>query len=412
MIDLSSHAPRADLRNENRGKIRFVHFLLSVVIGIEVLVLGVQVLVHISENQGVAPSPVATQPEQNVNVPEVRTDIMYSNRSHIWAIGFLPSGEMLFTERRGTFQIVSNGQTRELAYVRDVAAKGEGGLMGMVIDPQFATNRYVYACFNSDAGDVRVARWTLPADFSTLTQRKDIITGIPANPTGRHSGCAVAFAPDGYLYVGTGDSAQALSPQTPQDPKSLGGKILRVTRDGAAAPGNLAKPYDARMYSYGHRNTQGLAFFSAAREDGLVGVSAEHGPDVDDELNPVVQGNFGWAPNSTYDEVDVPMTDLARFPNAVEARWRTGTPTQAPAGITIINGKQWKSWDGAVAMAILKETHLKIIELGDTPEENQVTRLLKAGFGRIRCVTQGPDGNLYVGTSNGSDDKIIRVTPL
>jgi glucose/arabinose dehydrogenase len=406
---MNIRSPR-EQRDAARSWYGYAKVGLLIVIAIEVVVLGWLLLTPASNQDDETTQPAAVV--QDANIPKVQTDIMYSNRAHIWGIGFLPTGEMLFTERRGAFQLVSGSQTRELAWVRDVAYIGEGGLMGMVVDPQFATNRYIYACFNTGR-DVRVARWTLPADLTTLTQRTDIVTGIPANPSGRHSGCAVAFGPDNYLYIGTGDSAQTLTPQSPQDPRSLAGKILRVSRDGAAAPGNLPRPYDARIFSYGHRNTQGLAFFATPRADGLIGVSAEHGSSVDDELNPLKAGNFGWAPpDGAYNEDNVPMTDTAKFPDAIPAMWRTGNPTQAPSGVAIIKGKQWKNWEGAVAMAVLKEKHLKIIELGDTPEENTVTRLLQAGFGRIRSVTQGPDGNLYIGTSNGVDDKIIKVTPL
>jgi aldose sugar dehydrogenase len=391
--------------------VRYCTWGLVIFIIAEIITLGVLVVAAM-ESDSDEPAQQSAAPVKDPDVPDVTTDILFGNRSHIWDIAFLPSGEMIFTERRGLFQLVRNGQVEELASVNDAATTGEGGLMGMAVDPEFVQNRYIYACFNTGFNDIRVARWVLPADLGTLTQRKDIITGIPSNPSGRHSGCRLAFGPDGYLWVGTGDSAQTLMPQSPQDPKSLAGKVLRVTRDGAAALGNLSKPFDARIYSYGHRNTQGMAFFTTPRPGGVIGVSAEHGSDVDDELNPLKSGNFGWAPpDGAYREDNVPMTDTARFPDAITPLWRTGKPTQAPSGITIINGEQWKHWDGAVAMAVLKETHLKILELGDTPEENKVTRLLQAGFGRIRAVTQGPDGNLYVGTSNGVDDKIIKVSP-
>ena len=164
---------------------------------------------------------------------------------------------------------------------------------------------------------MRVTRWRVDETFTALTDRTDIVTGIPVNTDGqlgRHSGCRPRFGPDGYLWVGTGDAALG---SVPQDPLSLGGKVLRITRDGAGAPRNPGAPLDPRIWSYGHRNVQGLAFRPT---DGL-GVSVEHGPGTDDELNLLTEGNFGWDPvgaGGSYDESG-PMTDLGKFPDAVPA---------------------------------------------------------------------------------------------
>jgi glucose/arabinose dehydrogenase len=202
-----------------------------------------------------------------------------------------------------------------------------------------------------------------------------------------------------------------LTPQTPQAPKSLAGKILRVDRDGKAATGNVGGEFDDRIYSYGHRNTQGIAFFAEPIND-ISGVSVEHGSGVDDEMNPLKPGNFGWAPpNGPYDE-SVPMTDKDRFPDAIDAIWSSGNPTQAPSGVAVLTGSQWKGWDGAVVMAMLKDEHLKVLKLDGDLKVVQEKQILQKEFGRLRAVVQGPDGSLYVTTSNSGDkDKIIKVTP-
>jgi glucose/arabinose dehydrogenase len=216
----------------------------------------------------------------------------------------------------------------------------------------------------------------------------------------------LAFGPDGYLWAGTGDNARG---DTSIQPKNLGGKILRVDRSGAAAPGNLGGDYDSRIYSYGHRNVQGLAFFPSAK-NGVLGLSAEHGPTVDDEVNELRKGNFGWAPPAQgYDE-SVPMTDLTRFPDAISAIWSSGNPTQAPAGAAVIKGKQWKGWDGALAVAMLKGQHLKILRLDDKNKVIKEEKTLVDIYGRLRAVVQGPDGALYIGTSNGNDE-ILKLSP-
>lgn len=353
--------------------------------------------------------PKYTPPAKSTVVPKLVTETVLAGRDHVWEIAFLPSKEMLFTERSGKLSMLKDGKVTLLRQIEDVKVLGEGGLLGLAVDPSFKDNRYIYTCFNSTQNgvDVRVVRWKINADLTALEDRSDIITGIPANSaSGGHSGCRVGFGPDNYLWVGTGDHSIG---DTAIDPKSLGGKIMRVDRDGKAAPGNLGEPYDSRIYSYGHRNIQGLAFYRNA-VGGVLGVSVEHGSDIDDEVNLLKPGNFGWAPGPVgYKQDGVPMTDKNRFPDAVDAIWSSGRPTQAPSGATFVKGRQWKAWDGALMVAILKATHLKIL----TIENNKVTKeekALEGTFGRIRAAVQGPDGNLYISTDNGND-QIVRVIP-
>lgn len=344
----------------------------------------------------------------STDTPGFKTEIVIPGLQQPWEIAFLPDGRMLYTERDGTLSIYENGQVRE-AKISGVVARGEGGLMGLTLDPQFDRNRYMYLCFNA-ATDIRVIRLRLEQDLSPSTEEA-IITGIPANITvspGRHSGCRIGFGPDGNLWVGTGDAAQG---DTSVQPRSLGGKVLRITRDGRPVAGNIKGAFDPRVFSYGHRNVQGLAFFPNTR-NGVIGLSIEHGSDRDDEVNELRRGNFGWAPPAAgYDE-SVPMTDTGRFPDAISAIWSSGVPTQAPSGGTIIGGSAWKGWNGALAMAVLKDRHVKVLRLNDKNKVTKEERILAGAYGRIRTVTQGPDGALYLATGNGTDDKIIRLSPL
>lgn len=358
-----------------------------------------------------------TNSEQNSSVPmaeangtlQTKESVIAQGLQHVWGMAFLPDGRMVFSERRGVLSIISNGAVRVLATLDDVSAKGEGGLMGVVVDPAFSSNQFIYTCLSSAQGDIRVVRWKLDPGLS-LSARNDIITNIPANTVaepGRHSGCQIAFDGDGYLWVGTGDTARG---DTAIQPKSLGGKVLRVTRDGKAAANNLGVDFDPRIYSYGHRNIQGLAFFKSPKH-GVPGVSIEHGSTVDDEVNELKSGNFGWAPPANgYDE-SVPMTDKGRFPDAIGALWSSGNPTQAPSGGAILHGSQWKEWDGALAIAMLKGRHLKILQLDGNNKVLREEKILLGSHGRLRAVAQGPDGQLYVGSSNGSNDVIVALSP-
>lgn len=279
--------------------------------------------------------------------------------------------------------------------------------MGLAIDVDFEDNRLIYLAYNtaqSGHPEVRVTRFRL-TEALALEEARDIITGIPANPSGRHSGTQLEMAPDGTLFVGTGDAANA---DNPQNPASLGGKVLRVNRDGEPLPGNLEAPFDPRVFSFGHRNIQGLSLFGQP-VNGQYGYSAEHGSWLDDKVNPLVSGNFGWAPRLPYDE-DVPMTDLVRFPDAVRPAWASGNPTIAVSGLAQLEGPHWGSLEGAYAIGVLRERELRVIWL----EEGKLTRqetLFDNQFGRVRGLHLGHDGSLYLTTDNGSDDRIIRVRP-
>jgi aldose sugar dehydrogenase len=287
----------------------------------------------------------------------------------------------------------------------DVVVGGEGGMLGLAVDPQFASNRRIYTCFSSNASgsnDNRVVRWELNAALTGIQSRTDIVTGMPYNDTGRqHDGCRPRFGPDGFLYVGTGDAGGATNPQSGT---SLGGKVLRVDTNGAAAPGNAPPAgFDLRIYNYGHRNIQGIAF----RGSDSLGVSVEHGPDRDDEVNRILNGaNFGWDGSG-------PMTDKTKFPNAVSALWSSGFPTIAPSGATFLSGSQWRAWDGALAMAVLKDRQLRLLFINASGSlTKQSLADLGANVPRLRSAVQGPDGNLYLATDvGGGGGAIWKVTP-
>ncbi|MGQ0774467.1 MAG: PQQ-dependent sugar dehydrogenase [Pseudonocardiales bacterium] len=359
-------------------------------------------------------------------VPVVQVDVLTSGLEHVWDIGFLPEGSALITERSGRIQLLSTTRpgaqlTQVAADLDDVYVRGEGGLMGLVVHPDFAQTRRFTTCQTHQADgapvDVRLVTWELSAD-ATLAHRvvDPLVAGLTLNPSGRHSGCRPTLGPDGSLYVGTGDSARGA---VSQDRTSLGGKVLRVDlRTGEGAPGN---PYtdapntDDRIFSYGHRNVQGVAIQPGT---GRI-FTAEHGPDVDDEINILRPGgNYGWDPSrggtrSGYDE-SVPMTDLQRFPDAVPAVWSSGSQTEALCGSAFIEGSQWGNLQGLLAVATLKGRALLLLRVdpaGGVVEVGQLPQL-DGDFGRLRAVRQGPDGALYVTTSDGDDDQILRITPV
>ena len=328
-----------------------------------------------------------------------------------WDVGFLPDGTMFVTERAGRLKVrMPDGTVNLVAAPPDLQLGGEGGMLGLAVDPLFATNRFVYTCFSSNLGgpDNRVARWTVNPTFDGFTARTDIVVGLTYANGGRHSGCRPRFGPDGALWIGTGDGAVGTNPQSLT---SLGGKVLRVDRDGMAAAGNpnLGVGTDARIYNYGHRNMQGLAFRPGS--DAAYGV--EHGTGRDDEVNLLVAGgNYGWDPVPGYDESQ-PMTDIVKFPAAKAAVWSSGNPTIAPSGATFLTGTQWMGWNGALAVAVLKNTELRVMFLdspGTTMTSTVVPAQLDLGV-RLRSAVQGPDGNLYL-TTDSSTGAVWKVTPV
>lgn len=357
-------------------------------------------------------------------VPALQVDVVAEGLEHGWDIGFLPDGGALVTERAGRIAHLSSTEpgavlTPVEADLSGVLASGEGGLLGMVVHPDFTSSREFTVCMNYQEGgdpvDIRLVTWRLSEDARSAERVRDLLTGIPTGG-GRHSGCRPTVDADGLLVVGTGDIADG---SVPQDLTSLGGKVLRLDlTTGEPAPDNpfVDAAQEAARYvlSYGHRNIQGVTVRPTTGEI----YSAEHGPRVNDEVNRIVPGgNYGWDPSQGgtdggYDE-SVPMTDLERFPDAVPAIWQTGAMTEALCGATFLEGEQWGALDGALLVTALRGAKAVLLTLDDDGEvaEVSVPEELDDEFGRLRAARLGPDGAVYVTTSNGEDDKVLRVTP-
>lgn len=344
--------------------------------------------------------------------PTLRAQTLVSGLSNPWDLAFTPSGSMIWTERGGRImrRTTSGAVNQVQADLSDLFASGETGLMGVLVDRRFNSNRRLYTCQGWTDGsrrDVRVVAWQFNTRGDALTRVRTIVSGIPAS-SGRHGGCRLFMDSSARLYVATGDAAVGTNPQ---DLRSLGGKVLRVDPDTGA--GLSSNPFASsgnantrKILSYGHRNLQGIAVRPA---DGTLW-TAEHGPDRDDEINRGTTGNFGWNPVPGYNE-NVPMTDTAEFPGAVRARWSSGAPTVATSGITWLTGEQWGGWQDRMVVATLKGQSLLVMQPNADGTLTQIDRIYQGTFGRLRTAVLGPDGNLYITTSNGSGDRIIRIVP-
>ncbi|MGQ0480297.1 MAG: PQQ-dependent sugar dehydrogenase [Pseudonocardia sp.] len=302
-----------------------------------------------------------------------------------WGLAFLPGGDALVTERdsRRVLRVAPGGKVTPVGTVEDASGGGEGGLLGLAMSPNYATDRLVYVYFTTDSEN-RIERMTY--DGTTLGPRQPVLTGIPAAAI--HDGGALVFGPDGMLYAGTGDAAER---SLAQDPASLGGKILRMTPEGAPAPGN---PDPASVvYSLGHRNVQGLAFDSRGRL-----WASEFGANTVDELNLIrAGGNYGW-----------PLVEGRgdRFEQPA-AQWPTDEAS--PSGIAIV--------DDVVYMAGLRGERLWRIPVGGE-NAGEPTEALRGTYGRLRTPARAPDGSLWLTTSNrdgrgderDGDDRILRLS--
>jgi glucose/arabinose dehydrogenase len=380
------------------------------------LVLGAAIAGCSTSAGGTAPT--------RVQAPGLHVEQVAAGLEHGWDIGFLPDGKVLVTQRPGKLALLSSSQpgatvTQVQADFSDVLVQGEGGLLGMVVQPDFKVTHQFITCQtyqqNGKAVDIRLVRWQLSDDGQSANRVGVLLSGLPVNPSGRHSGCRPTIAADGALLVGTGDTAVG---KYSQDRTSLGGKVLRLALStGDAARGNpfLNSPNanERRIYTYGHRNVQGVAIRPGT---GQV-ITAEHGPTKNDEVNLLQAGaNYGWDPSQGgtvggYDE-DVPMTDLQRFPNAIPAKWESGETTEAVCAATFLSGPQWGDLDGALVVTALKGAKVLLFKLDANASVQSVSIPTEFNdkYGRLRAARQGPDGALYITTSDGSNDKLLRVT--
>jgi glucose/arabinose dehydrogenase len=335
----------------------------------------------------VSPEKGPVKIEEGVTSPDI--EIVAQNLDIPWEIAFLPSGEMLVTERPG--KLLKIGQDKTVIEVSGVRHVGEGGLLGLALHPDFANNQLIYLYLTSgDGGQIvnRVERYRL--EGSSLSDRVVILEGIEG--ASNHDGGRLKFGPDGYLYVTTGDAQE---PNSAQDTNSLNGKILRITSEGGIPSDN---PYGTAVYSYGHRNVQGITWDSGGRlwatEHGRSGVQSGL-----DELNLIESGkNYGW-PEIQGDETQSGMVRPIIHSGASE--------TWAPSGAEFL--------DGSIFFAGLRGETLYQAKLS----EGSVSILVKHfqnQYGRLRTVKLGTDGFIYIltnnrdgrGQVNPGDDKIIR----
>lgn len=335
--------------------------------------------------------------EENLTDAELTTKVVASGLSYVWEIVFADDNNLWFTERAGKISSLNlaNGEKTLLINISDVDARGEGGLLGMVLHPDFKNNPYVYVVYNynrSGTYSQKVVRYNY--SNNSLSAPQILLDQIPAGNI--HNGSRLAISGD-KLFISTGDAGTA---SLAQDLNSLAGKILRINLDGSTPSDN---PFGTHVWSYGHRNPQGLVFGNNKL------YSSEHGPDNDDEINIIEKGrNYGWPNVNGFCNESGETTFCTN--NNVREPLKVWTPTIAPSGLTYYNHNLIPQWKNSLILAVLKGQRLikmKLSANGETIDESE--DFFSGVNGRKRAICISPGGKVYYATSNGNDDKIVEI---
>ena len=338
------------------------------------------------------PEPESTTAE--TGPVQVETSVVATGLEAPWDLVFTPDGEAIVTERDSgrLLSVDASGDVEELQTL-PAGGVGEGGLLGLALSPDYARDGYIYAYYSTET-DNRVVR------FREGEEPRPILTGIPVNSF--HNGGRIAFGPDDNLYVGTGDAGDRPSSQ---NTSSLAGKILRLTPEGEVPEDN---PFPGNpLYSYGHRNVQGLAWDANGQL-----YASEFGQDTYDEVNRIVPGgNYGWP------EVEGESGEGSGYVDPVATFFPTSEAS--PSGVEILKGGTIPQWEGDFFMAALRGQRLYRLDLDESGAVVGQEELLRGEAGRLRHITRAPDGSLWILTSNRDgrgnpvpdDDRIIRLGP-
>ena len=390
---------------------------------------------------------------------------VFQQTENPWDMAFLPNNTMFFTEKcKGLSVRLPSGSVNKLlgvggsagypAVKSDLFCDGQAGVQGVAIDPDFSQNRYIYL-FSSSKGANRtyggynniVIRMKVNPSLDGIFDIVEIINDLGYKPLksnhpfggpGAHNGGRLRFGPDGFLYATIGDNHNGAGPQSPTE---LRGKLLRVDRDGNAAPGNNPPAgFDKRIFAYGFRNPQGIAFRPGSGDVYL----SENGPWHSDEVTKVVNGgNGGWDPRDNVNgrgacpdnycgyspnqmgalppaerAAFMPMTDTKAYPNAMKPAWNNNGLSQGMCGSVWLVGKQWKEWEGRLAVGYAgigihgtpTGNRIDILDVAQDGSSAKREELLWPTFaGRFRHLSQGADGALYV--ADEASGSIYRVTP-
>jgi glucose/arabinose dehydrogenase len=338
-------------------------------------------------------------------IPDITITTLLNNQGVIWGFDVLPNGNLLLTQKAGTmqlFDIITRTTTNITGLPNNIISTGQGGLLDVAVSPDYPSSGNVFVTYSITGGFLSLARFRLNGNAATSWQV--IQTTESASTWFGHYGSRIAFGSDGKLYwsVGEGGGGTLGGPSSPhqngQRLNTFWGKIHRLNLDGSIPNDNpsIASTPPTSIYSYGHRNPQGMAF---EPETGRLFVN-EHGPSGGCELNRVQAGeNFGWPLFSSGINYNGTSISNGHTSPGVIAPLKFWTPALAPSGLTFINHPSFKDWNGNILMGSLVRKQLLMIEMVDGRPGNET--ILLQNYGRVRNVKMGPQGVIYVSVEDG-----------
>ncbi len=341
-----------------------------------------------------------------IGAPEITVTTLLSNQGIIWGFDFLPNGNLLFTQKTGTMRLfdpTTQSNTLISGLPSNISAAGQGGLLDVAISPDYASSKSVYTTYSITGGFLVLARFTLNGTAASNWQV--LHTTESASTWNGHYGSRIAFGTDSKLYwsVGEGGGGSlggATSPhQNGQRLNTFWGKIHRMNLDGTIPADNPLLPGQtarSTLFSYGHRNPQGMAFDPKTNRLFV----NEHGPSGGCELNRVQPAeNFGWPLYSMGINYNGTTISNGHSAPGIVAPLKSWTPAFAPSGLTFINHPSFKDWNGNLLMGSLGRKHLLMIKMTNGVPSNET--ILLENNGRIRNVKMGPGGKIYVSVEDG-----------
>ncbi|MBD8490534.1 PQQ-dependent sugar dehydrogenase [Echinicola sp. CAU 1574] len=347
------------------------------------------------------------------NTPEISDDqknytveTIVDGLENPWGMAFLPDGGILITEKKGELIFAKDGQKTIVEGAPEVVSRGQGGLLDIVLHPDYETNGWLYLTFASGEGEEEGANTAIMRakfDGKSLTDHELLYKASPNTKKGQHFGSRIAFDNDGYLYFSAGERGER--DVNPQDITRDNGKVYRINDDGSIPADNpFVNAEDAKkaIYSYGHRNPQGMMFHPEYNE---IWVN-EHGPQGGDEINVVKKGaNYGWPVVSYGINYDNSILTDDTGKEGMEQPIYYWVPSIAPSGMAVVPGEIYPEWSGNILVGSLKFQYLEMLTL----ENKKVvarTKLLD-GMGRLRNVKVGHDNYIYAGIEGKGIVKII-----
>jgi glucose/arabinose dehydrogenase len=353
--------------------------------------------------------------EEPVGDPVVTITPVVTGYEIIWGMDFLPGGDLIFGEKRGKLYRLGNGTVREITGFPEVFSLGQGGLLDIRVHPDYSTNGWIYASYSGlvpgGSGQLIMIRFKITND--QVQNIEYLFSSGGTNTWYGHYGSRILFDRNGYLFlsIGEGGSTSMGGPDSPnlnaQNTKSNWGKIHRFNDDGSIPADNPVLPGNSApssVWSYGHRNPQGLAMHPVTGEIW----SSEHGPKGGDELNIIRKGfNYGWPLYSLGVNYDGSVISSGHTATGIEPPLYSWTPSVGVCGITFITSDAFRAWKGNLLTTGLASRKLYRCVV----EGNTITREteLLTGYGRVRNVIQGPDGAVYVSVEGPG--RIIRIMP-